>query len=859
MWTTCGRARVIGVWAASVAGIASPLFAAASVARTDAVATIDAEPGAIRVPNDLSDEAWQKIPPVTGFIQREPLEGAAPSQQTEFRVAYSMTTLYIRVRAFDTEAAKITGDLTRRDIDSPSDWIRVMIDSYHDRRTAYEFAVNPAGVKQDRYWYGDTNRDDSWDAVWDVTVSRDGQGWSAEFKIPFSQLRFTPGKTNTFGFAVARQIGRLNETSTWPLLSRSAPGYVSSFGELGNLVMTSAPRRLEIVPYAVTSLSRQSPDTNPLVRRSTIGSEFGADLKYALTPGLTLTSTINPDFGQVEADPAVVNLTAFETLFAERRPFFIEGSGNFRFDVDCSDGQCTGLFYSRRIGRTPQGIDDLPSGDGVYTNAPPQTSIIGAAKLTGRVGMYSIGVMQAFTQEEIAHVLDNQVRSTTIVEPRTSYSVARVRREFRNQSYVGAIVTSTNRQHTGDTSFLPSSAVTGGADFDWRMGGKYSLNGYWAASRLAGSTEAIDDIQEDSRHYFQRPGLSADHLDTSRTSLAGSSARLAIGKIAGQRVLFNSTIAFKTPQFDIDDIGYLRRADQRSVGNWLQIKNETPNRWFNSRRINFNQWASWNFDGDRLMSDENVNAHAVFSNNWSAGGGYNRQQLGFDDRLARGGPGGLVDGYTEGWWYLNTDNRRRLSISYSGGRGGDGHGSMWRDFGTSVTARPMSSLQITGGVHVNRNVFDSQWIDNLTGPANHYVFGHLDQTTLAFTGRVNYTIRPTLSLQLYAQPFVSAGDYTRFKELVDGRNPVYARRYQPFDYAYAPDDNPDFNYRSFRTTNVLRWEYKPGSTLFVVWQQAREDTVHAYGDFRFGRDVGNIFAVSPQNVFLVKLAYWLNY
>src|SRR5262249_3393020 len=267
---------------------------------------------------------------------------------------------------------RIVSYLTRRDGESPSDWIRVLIDSYHDKRTAFEFAVNPAGVKQDGYWFNDTNRDDGWDAVWDVKVSRDERGWTAAFHMPFSQRRITPNGSNTFAFAVSRQIGRLNETVTWPLLARSATGYVSSFGELGNLSLAGSPKRLEALPYTVANLARQRPAGNPLVRASDPGASFGMDLKYALTPGLTLTTTINPDFGQVEAAPAVVNLSAFETFFAERRPFFVEGSGMFRFDSDCMDGPCQ-LFYSRRIGRQPQSIDDLPSGDGVYTDAPAQT------------------------------------------------------------------------------------------------------------------------------------------------------------------------------------------------------------------------------------------------------------------------------------------------------------------------------------------------------------------------------------------------------------------------------------------------------------------------------------------------------
>src|SRR5713226_5272912 len=326
--------------------LAAVAFAAAvdSPAHVDAIAITPNN--SVRVNGELTEEVWQSARPADAFVQREPQEGGQPSQRTEFRVAYDASTLFVRVHAFDTEPNRIASYLTRRDADSPSDWIRILIDSYHDKRTAFEFAVNPDGVKQDRYWYNDTNSDDSWDAVWDVKVARDATGWSAEFRIPFSQLRFTPSESLTFGLAVSRSIGRLNETSTWPLLARSATGYVSSFGELGGIAMRGSLKRLELVPYTVANLTRQRTGGNPLLSSSSPAGAIGLDLKYALTPGLTFTSTINPDFGQVEADPAVVNLSAFETFFSERRPFFVEGSGIFQFDG--------GLFYSRRIGRAPQ-------------------------------------------------------------------------------------------------------------------------------------------------------------------------------------------------------------------------------------------------------------------------------------------------------------------------------------------------------------------------------------------------------------------------------------------------------------------------------------------------------------------------
>jgi hypothetical protein len=807
----------------------------------------------------LSEEIWKTAPLVSDFVQREPNEGAEPSQATEFRVAFDSTTLYVKVRAFDREPGKIASYLTRRDEDTPSDWIRVFVDSYHDRRTAYEFGVNPAGVKRDRYWFNDTNSDSSWDAVWDVSVSRDQLGWTAEFKIPFSQLRFSPAQQSTFGFAIAREIGRLRETSTWPLLPRGANGYVSSFGELGGLSTAASSKRLELVPYTVASLTRQPTGSNPLVNAAAGTGAAGMDLKYALTPGLTFTATVNPDFGQVEADPAVVNLSAFETFFNERRPFFVEGSGNFRFDADCFDG-CNNLFYSRRIGRSPQGMGSLASGDGIYTDAPSQSTILGAAKLTGRVGRYSIGLMHAVTQEEFADVSTLGVRSEQAVEPSTNYSVARAKREYANQSYIGVIGTATNRRLSDTLNFIPGSAYVGGADFDWRVRRFYSLNGFVQGSRVGGDPAAISSVQQNSRHFFQRPDLTNAHLDLARTSLSGYAGAVAFNKIGGEYVHSNSYVYFRSPGFDSNDLGFLRRADQIRQQHWLQIRSNKVTGWFRQRAINFNQWTAWNFDGDLQFGGGNINANATLINNWQLGGGFYQPlpRKGLDDRMTRGGPALVSEGAPERWFWLYSDNRRLFSAGVEGNFGGDNHGTSWQSWYLSTTVRPVPAINFSISAQINPSHQDSQWVNNVTDAATHYVFARIDQTTVNLTGRFNYTITPNLSLQLYAQPFVSAGAYSSFKQVADPRSEAYEGRYTPYAYATDVYGNPDFNVKSFRTTNVLRWEYKPGSTLFVVWQQARENDA-VPGGFNLGRDARAIFGVPPHNVFLVKLAYWLNY
>ena len=841
---------LVGAWAAAT--LSGP--AEASEREIAAVAIGD-DAVAIRLDGDLNDAAWQSAPVIKDFLQRDPSEGASASFRTEVRVLYSGTGLYVGVRAFDPDPRRITGFLTRRDETSSSDWIRVLIDSYHDRRTAFEFAVNPLGVKQDTYWFNDSNSDRSWDAVWDVFVSRDADGWRAEFHIPFSQLRFSAKTEGRVGFAVVREVARLNETSTWPLLAKSASGYVSSFGELTGLTGGRTQKRLELVPYAVAQLATEPrEDGNPLQNVTDPGASLGVDLKYALTPSLTFTGTMNPDFGQVEADPAVVNLSAFETFFAERRPFFVEGSGNFAFNMDCNDGQCTGLFYSRRIGREPRGEPELPEEDG-YSVQPLQSTILGAGKLTGRLGAFSVGALTAVTQEETSHIAIGPDRSHQVVEPFTVYSVARARREFADRSSLGFMFTSTDRRLVESVDFLPSGAVTGGMDYDWRIGDRFNLSGFLAGSSVRGSTEAIKELQENNVHSFQRPD--ADHLDVDldATALNGYAGSLSLGKIAGERVRFSSLIGFKSPGFEINDLGFQRRADERVESQWLQWRNDRPGKYVRTFRINFNQWAGWNFDGEQLWLGGNVNVHWTFQNFWAIGSGLNLNGRGFDDRATRGGPGAYTTAPIGNWFYLNTDDRKKVSFNWFSFWNNDFQGSRIVEIEPAVTVRPTSALSFQIGGRWFSNKDDSQWIENLDEDpaAPHYVFGRLKQTTVAATLRLNYTISPSLSLQLYGQPFVSAGRYEEYKELVNGRADRYEDRFRAFAY----EENANFNVLSFRTTNVLRWEFKPGSTMFVVWQQGREKEGER-GSFRFGRDFRDVFSTPSSNTLLVKLAYWFN-
>jgi hypothetical protein len=809
--------------------------------------------GAIRLDGDLSDPAWREAAIISEFVQREPMEGSAPSFRTEARVLFDDVALYVGVRAYDSDPARILAFLTRRDTDSASDWIRVLIDSSHDKRTAYEFIVNPAGVKRDKYYFNDNNDDESWDAVWDVAVLRDTDGWCAEFRIPYSQLRFGSGADTTLGFAISREVGRLKETSTWPLLPRGASGYVSSFGELSGVARPPGGKRLEVAPYVLGQVqTKPAQPGNPLLDSPDPGGAVGLDMKYAVTQSLAFTGTINPDFGQVEADPAEVNLSAFETFFNERRPFFVEGSGVYAFECDdCS------IFYSRRIGRVPRGVPDAAGG---YEVHPGQSTILGAGKLTGRVGSFSVGTLAAVTQEERAHLALGDRRWRQAVEPQTFYTVSRARREFANQSSFGVILASATRGRTDVLSFLPDSAVTAGADYDWRLGTRWNVTGTLEGTRVAGSTTAIAALQQSNVHSYQRPDADYVEFDPRAASMSGHGGSVGVGTSAGDKLRGSLLLAYKSPGFDLNELGFMRRADEIKQRAWIQRRWMTAGKYVRTKIVNFNEWHFANFGGDRLDFGGNVNSHWTFTNNWSTGGGVNVNATTFDDRLTRGGPGGYRNPNVNGWYYFNTDNSRIASFHWDSNffrdRPGSGGVGVTYNFSVNprVQFRPVPAVSTEVGILQARDVEDTQWVANLQGTdRSHYVLGRLKQTTTAVTLRLSYTLTPNLSLQLYGQPFASSGRYDRYKELVNGRASSYADRYAP--YAYG--GSADFTVLSFRTTNVLRWEYKPGSALFVVWQQGREG-YRPDGQFRFGRDYRDIFSTPSSNTVLVKLSYWLN-
>jgi hypothetical protein len=799
------------------------------------------------------DEVWQSAPPVTAFTQWQPTEGKKPRFPTEAKVAYDAAHLYVFVRAFDPHPDSIIKLLERRDSFTSSDMVWLFIDSYHDRRTGYEFGVNAAGVKIDQAIYDDGNEDNAWDAVWDVATTVDSLGWTAEFRIPLSQMRYGADRDHVFGFTIDRDIYRYNERVIWPMLSQSKAGFVSQFGTLDGLHDLEAPRRLEALPYALTKNASDIRE-NRFTTKSSI--TLGGDLKYRVAPNITLDATINPDFGQVESDPAVLNLTAYESFFDERRPFFVAGRGLFRFDVNCSAVNCSneGLYYSRRIGRTPQLA-------GTYGDTLPldPTTILGAAKLLGRFpGGLTFGVLNATTD----HVVSP--RDTTF-EPRTNYAVARVRQDLRaGNTTVGAIVTAVNRGSDRWTSpHLPNDAYVGGIDFRHRfLNRTYEISGSLDRSEVRGSHEAIAALQTDAVHYYQRPDANLP-LDSSSTVLNGDAEELKFGKVGGRHLMFESAYQRRSAGFEINDLGFLRRADQQSWNTWMGFFDRRTHLFYQRFQFNNNWMQYWTTDGLPLEAAYNTNTHITFKNNWSWHMGGTIGQLGttYDDRAARGGPAIRQSAYLSPWLSINGDDRRALVpyVNFNYFRGEQGRNSNWNaspgvDF--KVAGRFSSSFSV-GWSH---NITDNQWYGNFDrSDGRHYTFAHLDQTTTSATMRLNYTFTPTVSLQAYLQPFVSKGTYADVRQLSSTpRAASYGDRYTVFGDTSVTNNPGGFNFKQLQSNVVFRWEYMPGSTLFLVWNEGRQGSAEAAGTRNFREEVDDLLRLHPSNTFLIKASYWIN-
>ena len=820
-----------------------------------AVAVRAAAPPTIDGKDD--DAIWRTAPAITAFQQFSPASGAEPSFRTSVKVSYDDRYLYVLVRMYDPHPDSIRAFLSRRDVATPSDRVKLMIDSYHDRRTGYELAVNPKGVKSDFYTFNDSQEDPSWDGVWDVATSIDSLGWIAEYRVPFSQMRFPRGTSHVFGLGVVRDIARLNERDSWPLIRRDRTGIASQFGELTGIEGLGTPRHLEVMPYMVTkNVTTTTPALAYGHQQQLTG---GADVKYSVTSNFTLDATVNPDFGQVESDPAVLNLSAFETFYQEKRPFFIEGSGILRFDLQCNNNVCSNLFYSRRIGRAPEIADTSTT-----ALLPAYTSILGAAKLTGRTqhGL-SVGILEAATGREVGSLGQT-------LEPRSNYLVARAQQEIGdNTGSIGVMLTGVNRQLDDfSADSLRRTAYAGGLDFrrDFHHN-DYRLSGYFAKSDVTGTPRGIAVTQANSTHYYQKPD-DGEAYDTTRTSLGGDAERLRFEKVSGTVQFLESFIRY-SPGFEVNDLGFLTEAGEQKQSTWLGINLLKPTSLYRQLFLNFQQHNQWNTvrmsASDLTDNDAGFSADAELKNSWWAHGvvTFHRFLPVYDDRASRGGPALRRVPYTDASMEVDGDPRMRM-LPALGAYAWRGQGAQSWGYGVdpSLTFRLSRSFSGSIAPHFEHNSDNNQWVDNLIldgGADTAYTFGHLDQNTVSLTARVDYTMSPKLSLQIYAQPFVSSGKYANWRELNDPRNANYDLRYKPYG---TPEGVSQYNFdvAEFNSNVVLRWEYRAGSAIYAVWTQGRsfENDGSAFGSFNVHGSARDLYAIHPDNTFLIKASYWFS-
>ena len=801
------------------------------------------------------DAVWGAAPPITAFREWQPTEGQEPRFRTEARIAYDAGNLYVFIRAYDPHPDSIIRILERRDTRTPSDMLWVMVDSYHSHRTGYEFGVNAAGVKLDEAIYNDGTEDVAWDAVWDVATRIDSLGWTAEFRIPMSQLHYEKGRVHTFGIAVDRDIYRYNERVSWPMLSPAKAGLVSQFGDLTGLTNLEAPRRIEAEPYVV--MKNAPTVSNDAVGRAS-NATIGGDLKIRGASNLTVDATVNPDFGQVESDPSVLNLTAFETFFDERRPFFVTGRGLFEFDVDCNQVNCNGegLYYSRRIGRTPE----LARAYGDTTPLVP-TTILGATKLIARTpGGFSIGVLDAVTERASMGV-------DTTTEPGTNYGLVRITQDMGNGAgTVGGELTAVTRQADRYSSpHLARKAYAGAVDFRHRFfSNTYEVSGSLDASRVEGTPAALSAIQTDAVHDYQRPDAGLP-LDSSRTVLAGDAEELKIDKVGGAHLIGETAYQRRSPGFEVNDLGFLQRADQQSWSTWVGLFDRARRRFTDLATWQFNWVQSWTTNGLPLNRWFNTNVQLQFRNHmqWAMGSNWGGIGATFDDRSARGGPAIRQSSYVAPYANFHGDDRRSLMpvmfVNYS---------RTTADGSWSLTLRPEVDLKLwrrfssSVGLNWTRAVTSNQWYNNYTDTSGvtHYTFARLAQSTVAATMRVNYTFTPNISLQVYAQPFIAKGGYGDVRQLsATPRARQVADRYAAFGDTSVTTNAGGFDFRAFQSNVVFRWEYRPGSTLFVVWNEGRQGSTGLVGGNELtGDDVRGLFSLHPADTFLVKGTYWLN-
>lgn len=828
----------------------------------------------------LAEEIWDNASFTSNFIQREPREGSEATERTKVAFVYSDNALYIGARMYSEDPSEIQAQLSRRDNTGNAERLVISLDTYLDRRTARSFAITASGVRADYFQPEDEmsyrSRDYSYDPVWTAKSNIDSVGWTAEMRIPYSQLRYTEQEEQIWGININRFLPHKNEDVYWVMVPQDETGWASRFGLLTGIKNISRARQIEFLPYvAGNSLIKGAPDPqNPFVDDVNLNARFGGDFKIGLGPNLKLDGTINPDFGQVEADPAEVNLTAFETLFDEKRPFFTENQQLFSVL-----GRSERYFYSRRIGATPS-LE--PEGDDVdFIDRASNTTILGATKITGRFPSgFSVGGLATITGREQAQIYDVETDSydEVQVEPLTGYGVVRMQQEFgENASTIGGMLTGVQRdlkQGTELSRNLSKNAVTGGADWNLRFeDGKYQLSGDAGFSYISGQSEAILQTQQSSARYYQRPDASYLSIDSTRTSLSGYRGRLEVSKNAGRHWLWEVQGSTKSPGFELNDIGVLLRADEISSRADLTYRENTQGSWYQSYRIRLTMDGEWNYGGVRRENSFELNNRIEWKNFWSHWMSIEYSPQSYDDRLTRGGPlmGSPAEIGIRG--QISTDRSANifseLFMNYQEDEFG---GWNWR-IRPSIQIRSGSrwELEFEPGFSLQTNT--RQYITTLSGGreatfGNRYVFSNIDRSTVSLQTRFNYAFTPDLTLEMYAEPFVASGNYYEPGELPEPRSYNLDRyttngRTSDGDYiinrngdSFTVPDN-DFLVKSFRSSIVLRYQWRPGSTFFLVWQQNRFSREESNRFVEPG-DLVNALGETGDNILSVKFTYWFS-
>lgn len=818
------------------------------------------------------------------FTQFEPSEGKQPSQTTSFAIGYDDNFIYAAFKAFDSAPDSIVQRLTRRD-DIDGDFLGVQFDSYHDQRTAFSFVVSAAGVKMDFIVSNDgDNEDDSWNPTWWVKTSKDHEGWYCEMKIPFTQLRFKKEGNPIWGIQVARNIFRDDEMNLWQPASRTLNGWVSQYGVLDGMKDIRAKRSFEISPYVVLRTDRfEKVENDPYKFKGYKNMiDAGLDGKIGLSNNFTLDFSINPDFGQVEADPSQVNLSTQELFFQEQRPLFVEGKSILNFPLLFGDGDIgsENLFYSRRIGRGPQYYPDL--GDNEFMSANKFSTILGASKLTGKTqNGWSVGILESITAEEQAKIQssDGNKRETPI-EPLTNYMVSRVQKDFNEgNTTIGGIMSSVNRDiNDPNLEFLHKSALTGGIDFNHKWKERtyqFTFTNYF--SRVTGTPEAIERTQQSFVRNYQRPDQNHKVLDPTRTELTGFGGKAIFAKLSGN-LNFMTALAWKSPGLELNDVGFMPEGDVIFEVVWIGYRINEPFSIFRRVGFNFNQWHAWSFGGENLGPGGNINAHAQLKNQWFVGASYNINGEQIYTTALRGGPALLVPGVRHQNAWISTGDQRKVSTRFSLSRSRSKEDTYRKrdSYDLQLSYQPTKSLRASLSTNYLKNNSELQYVTQIDNDADtRYLFGSIDQRVLSFSLRLNYNITPDLTIQFWGQPFIAAGSYNNFKHITDPRAAIYDHRFRLFndneihlnddEYQITENsglresysfDNPDFNIKEFLSNLVVRWEYQPGSTVFAVWSQSRSDYLNQ-GSFDFNRDLDDLFQVPSHNVFLIKFAHRL--